>query len=190
MKQRKTIGGLSPDMRSAVAVLGISLGTRSVGMAVLKDGELLDWKVQCFKGPWSRAKCSLITGRVAKLISYYEASAIALKIPQEAKPSGQVRQLYREIEKLTKKKGLLLHAYSLSDLKELLECATKEALIQAMAARFPELMHTYHKAQKCRSSYHTKTFEAVACAEVFSTDFYSHKQENSAAVSNASPDSE
>ncbi len=119
---------LSTSMKK-MTTLGISLGTRSIGLAVFRDGELIDWKVQCFKGYWSAAKCSLIAGTVRKHIKLYAPDSIALKTPAEARPSKNLRQLTGILNRQITREQLPLHCYTLTDLKRCFGCDSREMLI-------------------------------------------------------------
>lgn len=144
--------------------IGISLGTRSIGIAVLKDNELLDWKLKSFPDYWSKSKCSLIIGTLRKVIDQYEPQRIAIKTPAEAQQSKQLRELLSLLVKIVNSKQLPLYSYTLSDLKQCFGCSSKEILILTLTNHFPELAHTYKKVVRYKNGYYNKTFEAVAVA--------------------------
>ncbi len=147
-------------------IIGISLGTRSIGIAVLKDGELLDWKVHSFKGYWSKSKCSLIAGTIAKHIKLYRPDAIALKTPAEARPSRNLRRLVSILSKQITRQQLPLYCYTLTDLKTCFGCDNRQMLIVSLTSRFPELTYTCRKVLRYRNGYYDKAFEAVAATMV------------------------
>ena len=152
----------------ASTVLGISLGTRSTGIALLEGNELLDWKVQSFKGSWSINKLRLIQGAINAHIRRHKPTVIILKIPPKPYASKRVAQLARALEKLGLRKGIEVRFCILMDLKRLLASGAatsiiKEMLIESVTAKFPELQHEYRKEKRNRNAYYSKVFEAVGC---------------------------
>ncbi len=156
-------------MKEAGTILGISLGTRSIGVAVLKDGVLLDWKIQCFKHPWNKRKCMLITGTIAKQLVHYEPQFLGLKIPTQAHPSRNISMLLRAIENACELRGIAVQHCSLANLKSWVGCASKSMLMLGLLNRYPELTECYRKELRQKSGYYSKVFEAVGAATCYAS---------------------
>ena len=75
-------------IREPITILGISPGTKYLGIAVLRGPELRDWRVKAFKGRWSEGKLGKIEAVLASLVARYDPDILAVKasIPREAPP--------------------------------------------------------------------------------------------------------
>jgi len=79
-------------------VLGISPGTRLTGLALLRDGELTDWRVKTFKGPWSESKLRDIVFALKTYIDDTGVSVVALKKPDVFRTSNGLERLISELK--------------------------------------------------------------------------------------------
>lgn len=146
------------------AVLGISPGTKSLGVAVLQDGALVEWKVKTFKEPWSWSKRAAILRTIRELCECHDVTEIALKKPDPVRSSFELDKLVSDIRRQARRANIYVWQYSLSDL-DLEKRPTKRELSERMVARHPKLKTAYDKERENRFDYHTKMFEAVAMAE-------------------------
>ena len=150
--------------------MGISPGTRTVGIAIFKDGKLRDWQLKTFSGKWSKIKLTWILSTLKQVIAHYGVSNIAIKIPHASRTSKALDELTKEIQKLAEKKDLPIETFTLKEMEQAFPCATKEAMIEQLVNQYPELHEYYEKAikkYKCASktlpnSPFEKVFEAVA----------------------------
>ncbi len=150
-------------------VLGISPGTQSMGIAVLKEGRLAHWKIQKFQGAWDHKKRRTIVHFLSQQISRNKVEAIAVKIPDVLPISDGYIQLLGAMNVLFERKGIKAVYYTLSDLKKhycLEKKINKKALTECIVAKHPELLLEYRKEQNNRNPYYHKLFEAVAVAQV------------------------
>lgn len=149
-------------------VLGISPGTRSIGIALLRNGKLADWKVQSFHGSWSDTKLQRITHFVSQYVDSNKVDTIAVKIPDELPLSANYIQLVGTLNVLFERKGIRPVYYTLSDLKRHncpKEKVNKITLAKCIVAKYPDLLPEHHSEQSNRSNYYHKIFEAVAAAQ-------------------------
>jgi hypothetical protein len=152
----------------ARALLGISPGTRIIGIAVLVKGELVEWKVKTFKEKWCDDKQAAILSIIEKLIAYYDVKTIALKKIDPLKSSFQLDSLVFEIERLGMDRDIEVKRYSLSDLNydsRPRKRDGKAKLTESIVEKHPELKKEYFKERNNRREYYTKMFEAIAMAE-------------------------
>lgn len=151
----------------AKTLLGISPGTRIFGLAVLKHGELVEWKVKTFKEKWSKEKEKAILSMIEKLCMYYQVHTISIKKLNPLHSSVQLDLLYDAILRLAARVGVKIASYSLSDLdyEERDGRRTKEVLSAHVAGRHPVLKQAYQQERNNRKEYYTKMFEAIAIAE-------------------------
>ena len=152
----------------ARALLGISPGTRIIGLAVIIKGELVEWKVKTFKQKWCNGKQKAILAIIAKLIEYYDVKAISLKKIDPLKSSKHLDSLIDAIENLGVDKGIFVKRYSLTDLDYANRSGKRDGkvkLTERIVKKHPELKNEYLKERNNRREYYTKMFEAIAMAE-------------------------
>jgi Holliday junction resolvasome RuvABC endonuclease subunit len=148
-------------------ILGISPGTRSIGIGVIRDGELLDARVKTFPGKWSESKQKTILGAISKLINDFNVTAVFLKTIHESRSSAALNQLIYEIKNLLEKRKTKFCLYTIIDLKR--HClerrsGNRRTLMEQITEKYPELMFDRDKEIKSRNKYYTKMFEAIGCA--------------------------
>ncbi|PQJ12989.1 hypothetical protein CJD36_004390 [Flavipsychrobacter stenotrophus] len=152
----------------AKALLGISPGTRIVGLAVIEEGELVKWKVKTFKAAWSSKKRKMILDAIDNICGNYNIHKIAIKKIDAQRSSPQLDRLIVAISKLSERNAIPIAEYSLSDLdydKRSNARLTKGRLSEEVAARHPKLRYKLLRERGNRTEYYTKMFEAIAMAE-------------------------
>ena len=152
----------------AKALLGISPGTRIIGLAVIYKGELIEWKVKTFKESWSLQKRKAILNAIDRLCDYHCIQTIAVKKVDPLRSSPPLEKLVGAIESLAQRRQIQVWQYALSDLDYDLRTGrklTKGNLSEQVAEKHPQLRNTYLKEQNNRKEYYTKMFEAIAMAE-------------------------
>jgi len=149
----------------AATILGISLGTKLIGVAVMRDGELIEHRVRTFKKRWSKDKEKTILTYIEKLIEYYSVSHVALKTPDPLKSSKRLDQLNENVKEIVQKKTEL-HNYSLPTVKLglAIKSHNKNSFMEQIAERYPELRKIYLKEINNRHSYYERMFEAIGVA--------------------------
>ena|SRR5829696_3234694 len=151
-------------MRTHPIILGISPGTRAVGLAVMKDSELREWRVKTFKGCWTHAKLKDILYSLMNYVAEHNVKAIALKKPDVLRSSPALNQLVSEITVWAKMNRIKVSSYTLSELKRGLlhsKNINKGEMIKQLLTKYPELHMEYNKEQKNRNPYYIKMFEAI-----------------------------
>ena len=152
------------------ALLGISPGTRVIGLAVMHKGELIEWRVKTFKQKWSWDKQNAILATIDRLCDYYKIGTVSLKKVDPLRSSPELDKLYSGILKQAQKNHIEVAQYSLSDLDHDARTGkkqTKEGLTEKVVEKHPELKHQYLRERNNRREYYTKMFEAVAMAELY-----------------------
>jgi RNase H-fold protein (predicted Holliday junction resolvase) len=153
-------------MAKTICVLGISLGTRALGFAVLKENKLIDWHIKSFKEAWSKHKETVILKTIEKIIKEYQVNCVAIKSLPQTKPNRNINRLLRKLEIAILKKSFSVHEYSIDRLKLLQQVPGKSklALMHHVVLQYPSLKYLYHKELNNRNPYHLKIFEAVLAA--------------------------
>jgi len=154
-------------------ILGISLGTRTIGMAMIVNGELVDWYVKAFKGAWSEQKKELILDTIDRMIERYTAGAfaitlkgLAVKIPNAMDRHSAVLDLHKDINFLAQGKDIATETFSIRSLKVFCDVRNKKELRATVFKLYPELKNEFNKDVQNRNAYYIKLFEAVLAAHV------------------------
>lgn len=147
-----------------VTILGISPGTRYIGIALQRNGILYDWKVKTYNGIWSEEKLQKVANYIESLIETHVVEHIACKVPHIGRRSQGLKLLIETIKLIAEKFNSTLHLYSISELKAFFtaEIHNKNALVHYLANILPELKHLLNKELKNKNSYYVKVFEAIA----------------------------
>lgn len=147
------------------AILGISPGTRCAGIAVMKDGELIDWKTRTFTGTFSKAKIEHIVRIIQEEMASYGIEFIAIKsIHEPTKTDGLVHLTSRILESAVRA-GIEVRMYGLEQLKKMCVIegrVSKKTLRGYMAERHTALAKELGKENHNHQGYYEKLFEAVA----------------------------
>jgi hypothetical protein len=149
-----------------MAVLGISVNSRVIGTAVIKDHVLIDYGVKLFKQRWSIHKAQKIIESITTQINDYGITSIALTIPYDYHESAETKALIVQIKSYCRKEKINLLSYHPKTFHAF--CpeakAKKKALMKCLADRYPELRIPYKKELQNQQRYYHKLFEAVAAA--------------------------
>ena len=144
----------------AAAVIGISPGTKAIGIVFLRNGQLDYWSIHTGNAAVVAAASSVIRKynitHIAMLGSHVEAN-----FPRQ-------ERLTRDIRALAKSKGIPVSVYSTYELRRKLPGGhmNKQTLFRRLTEEIPELSAYYPKYERERNAYWSKLFEAVACAHL------------------------
>ena len=142
-------------------ILGISVGTQLMGLALKKDQSLEDWQVKNFEGVWSKTKLKIILQTVERYILDHSVKGAAMKVPENCRSSPAIEMLVKELICLCDRLNITVSIYTINDLKMFCGASNKSELMQFVLARHPELSHVFAKTQKVKKVYYVKIFEAV-----------------------------
>mgnify|MGYP000846802982 CR=1 FL=1 len=149
-------------------MIGISPGTRTIGIAVIKDGTLIDWGVKIFKGEWSEEKRVRIIKSLEAYIIRYGISHMALKRIHPSRSSEALEEVVSGILTCAKRLRVKVKGYTMEELKR--RCngsGNKNSLTSYVFQNYPEVEKTT-KITKNNFLYHLKTIEADSLAHVLS----------------------
>jgi hypothetical protein len=148
------------------SVIGVSLGTRLAGIAIMKRNELMLYKVRAFKEPWSKQKQNEILRLFDKLYDQYGVQYLTIKLVPSLHSSKALDELTKSLMARAKKLGIMVSSYSLHDIRKSLSLGKKQNLNEYVAFKYVELRREYEKEQNSLNPYHSKMFEAIACCEL------------------------
>jgi hypothetical protein len=147
-------------------ILGISIGTRNVGLAVIRLRRLTDYRIRTFAGKWTPTKCEAIFTVIEAVIKQNSITDITLKIPPPSHCSENIRELINGINELGRWFHIEVHHCTIRDLKlPYAEKGNKQIMVAALIEKYPELKKEWHGGKRAQA-YNAKLFEAIACAEL------------------------
>jgi len=154
------------------AVLGISPGTRTVGLAVL-HGTLTEYRIRRFPGRWSEQKARKIITAIETLIDTHSITRVSCKVNHPSRRSANLDMLTEGIIKLCKRKGVKVRLYTLKNIYNHTHGRTVESryinkrmLMEKLVSRYPILGREQLREHSNKHPYHVKIFEAVALADM------------------------
>lgn len=151
----------------ATTILGISPGTRIMGLGVVQNGELVEWQVKSFKGSWSKEKLKLILEAIENLCAHFHVTDVALKVISPLHSSKNLLVLTDRISELAKKNKVRLNKFTMQDLKKKAGDQGKNSmndLMESITHKYPVLKREYLKERNNLNPYYLKMFEAIAAA--------------------------
>ena len=154
----------------ATTILGISPGTRNIGIAVIENNELLEWQVINFKHRCNIKKLHIIVRTIESLCEHFNVTSVGMKQPVLFRSSKDLKNLTYFMERMLKKNKLLYAKYTLTELK-VHSCKTgrqtKSELMECIVEKYPILRKLYLKERNSQRPYYQKMFEAIAAANLY-----------------------
>lgn len=152
------------------SILGLSLGPRSMGIAIFSYGDLIKWSTHTFPGPWGKSKGIAISERIANYIERNSINVLAVKIPSELRHlSLPMQKALGVINSIAERKGLQVFYYSLVDLKQRIPiepCKSKRKLVKLLVEKYPDLIPIYEAGLSDGKTYYLRAIEAIGCAHL------------------------
>lgn len=160
---------------SEVTILGISPGSRYVGIAMLRNGELHQWKIKSYKGIYEPSKVERTLAYIEKLIVLQIVNSIACKVPHPKRTSSVLNKIIQRIQEMAEQYKIDIRIYTIEDLKSLfkMKFSNKYLLAEYVAKKFPQLNAILIRERKNKVRYHIRTFEAIAAGLCYHRDCFS-----------------
>jgi Holliday junction resolvasome RuvABC endonuclease subunit len=149
--------------------LGISPGTRFVGLALFKDNALLHWQTKTFCRKWSAKKFRALLKAIDVYIVENRVTRVVVKIPDNYSHLKRIDMLIGGINVLCEQAKIKPQYYTLTQLKRAYTNRreiSKEALMASIAHTYPELLPEYYKSQESKTKYYHRIFDAVLAGHV------------------------
>lgn len=147
-------------------VLGLSVGTRYIGIAVFEGATLKSWREKAFHGPWSVHKLDKILKAVRTEIELYPPVALGLKCVHRSRISSGLERLIKAINSLAEQRKLPVYKYPVGTLIRTFVTnkprPTRKDMARALASLYPILQMEAERELKSRIPYYMWLFEAVA----------------------------
>lgn len=148
-----------------MTILGISMNTRLVSVAILSNNELIGHSTHLHKSAWSPRKRDEIITSLEPCVRHYGITQVALSIPYAYYQTKEHRELVEAINTFFASKDISVYTKIPEDMDVLYTASKKtrkKALMRAMVERFPSLTRCYQRELRNKTKYYYKLFEAVA----------------------------
>lgn len=139
-------------------ILGISPGTKAIGIVILNDDRLDLWSIHV-------SGAAALTA-AESLVDRYNVTDIAILKGHTRTGYPNQNRLIADIRGLAQAARIPVRLYSTYDLRKLSPDSprNKKTMFCVLTGIFPELSAHYYKYQRERNAYWSKLFEAAACA--------------------------
>lgn len=157
-------------------ILGISIGTRTSGIAIVSDRGLISWNTLSFKSAWTEKKGEAIVKKYQKYLKHHEVTAVVLKVPRLSHHTDAILTLLKKIDTIVKSHGCMVAYKTQAEIKAAMpHIKNGKDLIVHTTSLYPILHRAQHRELTNRNTYHDKMFEAVLVAHL-----WKEEQRNSA----------
>jgi len=144
-------------------VLGISLGSRTTGVAVINDNELLVARSLTLRNKNS----TIHTSTLDNYIRQYKIFMVVIKLPPLTHLSDRIKELLHGCLALFQYHGCMVEYKDTTVIKASMpDIRNKSRLIQFVSGTYPQLAPVQAKELANRQKYHEKMFEAVMVAHL------------------------
>lgn len=150
-----------------MVILGISLGTRKSGIAILDNGKLVAWNTLSFKNEWSERKATKIVSKYERYLKKHKVTTVVLKIPPFTHQTEAILTIIKKIQEIIVYHGCMVEYKTKAEIKqELPEVRNTNDLMAHASTLYPVLTDDYTQELTNRNRYHSKMFEAVMVAHL------------------------
>ncbi len=149
-------------------ILGISIGTRNSGIAILDGDGLVRWSTLSFKGEWSERKAARIVSRYDHYVRTHGVTTVVVKIPPLTHHTEAILTLIKRLQKMIAYHGCMVEYTTKAEIKSALPGVRNTGDIMAhVAALYPALTGAHAQERANRNRYHARMFEAVTVAHLY-----------------------
>lgn len=146
-----------------MAVLGISVGSRSSGIAIIVGSELAEYGTLNASRPNSQAKS------VLHYVRQFGVVTVVIKMPPATHVTKTLGAVLAHLKEALRYQGCMVEYKDMGHIKRHIpSVANKQDLMAFVAERFPELCHEHTTELASKKGYYVRLFEAVAVAYIHS----------------------
>jgi RNase H-fold protein (predicted Holliday junction resolvase) len=151
-----------------MVILGISIGTRTSGIAIVSDSGLISWNTLSFKNIWSEQKADTIIKKYENYLREHSVTVVVLKVPRMSHHTEAIISLLKRIQDIISYHGCMVEYKTQAEIKQAVpQIKNSRDLIIYTAKLYPALHSQHTKELTSRNSYHDKMFEAVLVAHMY-----------------------
>src|SRR6267143_3941580 len=147
--------------------IGINVGSRYVGTAVIIGTELRDGRIRVIRRTSPIEKFQTLTSILSRLLDAYSPTLVAMKKLHPSRSSSILDRMGIEAKEFLEQHGVGVHEFTLAQLKARLlpgQRANKINLAEYMVSQYPILFEDWDRERSLRRPYRMAMFEAVALA--------------------------
>ncbi|MBI3365992.1 MAG: hypothetical protein HY033_13945 [Ignavibacteriae bacterium] len=148
-------------------IIGLSPGSRHIGVAVLQDGTLKEWRITGIRAGMLEQKVQMLRRMLDRLYNSYQPTSIAIKGVRPSKNFLQLNRVTREIKQFAQERDMNMRIFSLGQLKNILKVPNRKDrcfMADVIAEHYPVLYSELQQRIVRNNSYSLKLFEAVVVA--------------------------
>lgn len=146
-----------------MTILGVSLGSRTTGVAIIKDSELLVARSVTLRNKATKTH----TAMLSSYITQYQIATAVIKMPPPTHITRRLKEVLRQCLALFQYHGCMVEYNDTRFIKERLpELANKKAVMRFASTTYPALIPLHQKELANKQKYHLKMFEAVVVAHL------------------------
>jgi hypothetical protein len=150
-----------------MGVLGISLGTTTVGIAYINERELYDFNTHSFRAEWSEKKADAIVNRIGLYFTRYAVGLVVIKVPPKTHQPASIKLLLQKLGSFVAYKGCMADVCTKQDLKRHIPGAKNHKDVMSFVVQtYPITTTEYSLALQRKNQYHKKVFEAIIAAHI------------------------
>jgi len=152
-------------IKKPLAILGISPGSKYLGISIFQGSDLSYWGIKVLKGVWSKEKIKKAKKILSNLIDRHDVNVVAIKKLHPSRSSKNLNRFVTIIKEFSKEKRLKVCQYSLKDLKNFFSLGlkmNKRQMAELIVTQYPFLEHQFEKEKRNKNPYFIRMFEAIA----------------------------
>lgn len=157
-------------MDLAPSILGVSPGARFIGIAVMKEGEVVDAKIKPFNGIWSIEKLDLVETYFSEIIKKYSIKVVVLKVPPAVYITSRLAEVISRIKEVAKRSNCEVVTFTHHEVKHHF-FGKRRTHTRMLVKRIVEITQDFlleaNREQENHSGYYFKMFEAIAVTFVY-----------------------
>lgn len=143
-------------------IIGISLGTNVMGIAVIQGKSLVYWQTKTIKGIWSEKKLHKCISSIDRVFRKFNISNCGIKIIHPSQVSPGYSRLQEAIEKVFYIEDIPVWKLDMNDLRTF--CGIKEKCPKEFMASYLQNLYPEWNMEQYLNSYYFKVQEAIISA--------------------------
>lgn len=150
-------------------IVGISVSTRMLGLAIFSNSQLIEFQSKLLKEKWTDSKPGLFIANLASCTRHFTINRLVLSIPEQHYRTIEFEKLYQAIKKYAYEKKITIKEVPRPLLRKLCmpgKKKNKESEMATMVQCYNELLPIYEKEMLNKNKYYEKAFEAVGSVMV------------------------
>jgi RNase H-fold protein (predicted Holliday junction resolvase) len=151
----------------AHTTLGVSLGSRTAGVAIIKDKQLVVAQSLTLRN----RSTTIHTSTLDRLIRQYRIKVAVVKTPPATHLSQRIKTVLQECVQLFSYHGCMVEYTDTRDIRQSMpEVRNKVQAMRHIAEVYPQLMPILEREAANRQKYHMKLLEAATIAHIKHTE--------------------